>query len=75
MASCPFCSDVLLRHIRSGQAYWLCRRCRTEILEQEFGRTNEVDLKQRAVVKDGVFSVVGHVSPKVKISDLPMQMP
>lgn len=32
MTSCPFCSDILLRHIRAGQIYWLCRRCHTEIL-------------------------------------------
>ncbi|WP_181357505.1 hypothetical protein [Stenomitos frigidus] len=34
MASCPLCSDILLRHIRSGKSYWLCRRCRLEILEK-----------------------------------------
>jgi hypothetical protein len=33
MATCPVCSDVLLRHIRNGQTYWLCRRCRSEIQE------------------------------------------
>jgi ribosomal protein L37AE/L43A len=33
MANCPFCSSVLLRHIRSGQVYWFCRRCRTEVLK------------------------------------------
>lgn len=31
-SSCPFCSHVLLRHIRSGSVYWLCRRCREEIV-------------------------------------------
>ncbi|MDX2240382.1 MAG: hypothetical protein NW224_06855 [Leptolyngbyaceae cyanobacterium bins.302] len=36
MANCPFCSDTLLRHIRSGKSYWLCRRCRSEILEVDF---------------------------------------
>ncbi|MGI0488214.1 hypothetical protein ACN4EK_22460 [Pantanalinema rosaneae CENA516] len=30
--SCPFCSHVLLRHVRSGSVYWLCRRCREEII-------------------------------------------
>ncbi len=34
MANCPVCSDILLRHIRSGQTYWFCRRCRVEILEE-----------------------------------------
>jgi hypothetical protein len=34
MADCPLCTDVLLRHIRSGQTYWFCRRCRVEITEQ-----------------------------------------
>lgn len=36
MADCPLCSDILLRHIRSGQTYWLCRRCRLEILEKSY---------------------------------------
>ncbi len=36
MATCPLCSDILLRHIRSGQPYWLCRRCRLEILEESY---------------------------------------
>jgi len=31
MTKCPVCSDVLLRHIRSGRSYWLCRSCRLEI--------------------------------------------
>ncbi|GEM_PF-1736464 len=34
MSNCPLCSDVLLRHIRSGKMYWLCRRCRLEHLER-----------------------------------------
>lgn len=33
MANCPFCSSVLLRHVRASQMYWFCRRCRTEILK------------------------------------------
>lgn len=33
MATCPFCSDILLRHARAGQSYWLCRRCRTELID------------------------------------------
>lgn len=33
MATCPLCSDTLLHHFRSGQSYWLCRRCRTEITD------------------------------------------
>lgn len=33
MTNCPFCSDILLRHVRSGATYWLCRRCRTELVE------------------------------------------
>jgi hypothetical protein len=36
MTSCPLCSDVLLRHLRSGKPYWLCRRCRLEILEKNY---------------------------------------
>ncbi len=34
MANCPLCSDVLLRHVRSKQTYWFCRRCRIEISEE-----------------------------------------
>ena len=33
MVKCPCCSDTLLRHIRSGQTYLLCRSCRLEILD------------------------------------------
>ena len=33
MLDCPCCSDILLRHARSGQSYYLCRRCRFEIPE------------------------------------------
>lgn len=33
MTNCPLCSDILLRHVRSGHTYWLCRRCRVEIGE------------------------------------------
>ncbi|HEY9884001.1 MAG TPA: hypothetical protein V6C98_10375 [Thermosynechococcaceae cyanobacterium] len=36
MAHCPLCSDILLRHIRSSQPYWLCRRCRFEILGESY---------------------------------------
>ncbi|MBW4691041.1 MAG: hypothetical protein KME27_04655 [Lyngbya sp. HA4199-MV5] len=35
MTTCPLCSDILLRHLRSGKPYWLCRRCRVEILEKK----------------------------------------
>jgi hypothetical protein len=24
---CPSCSDILLRHIRSGEIYWRCSTC------------------------------------------------
>jgi hypothetical protein len=34
MIKCPCCSDTLLRHIRSGQTYLLCRSCRLEILDE-----------------------------------------
>lgn len=33
MANCPFCSNVLLRHVRAGEMYWFCRRCRVEVLQ------------------------------------------
>lgn len=26
-STCPCCSDVLLRHVRSGQIHWRCRHC------------------------------------------------
>ncbi|MBW4621496.1 MAG: hypothetical protein KME17_19315 [Cyanosarcina radialis HA8281-LM2] len=28
MNDCPFCSEPLLRHVRSGSLYWYCCRCR-----------------------------------------------
>lgn len=34
MANCPFCSNVLLYHIRAQKTYWFCRRCRTELSAQ-----------------------------------------
>ena len=46
MNNCPFCSDVLLRHISSGKSYWLCRRCRTEILDREFSQITVADQNQ-----------------------------
>lgn len=33
MANCPFCSSVLLRHVRASEMYWFCRRCRVEVLQ------------------------------------------
>lgn len=38
MASCPCCSDILLRHVRSRKTYLYCRRCRLEILEAGYGQ-------------------------------------
>ncbi len=40
MANCPFCSSVLLRHVRAGEMYWFCRRCRTEVLQTKFSQSN-----------------------------------
>lgn len=31
MATCPCCSDQLLRHIRKGSLYWFCRSCYSEM--------------------------------------------
>lgn len=31
MPICPCCSNLLLRHIRQGTVYWLCRSCRAEM--------------------------------------------
>lgn len=41
MASCPCCSNLLLRHIRQGGVYWLCRSCHAEMpnFEELFDRT------------------------------------
>ncbi|HEY9847595.1 MAG TPA: hypothetical protein V6D03_15540 [Candidatus Caenarcaniphilales bacterium] len=33
MSFCPCCSDLLLRHVRVGQTYLYCHRCRFESLE------------------------------------------
>jgi hypothetical protein len=27
MPACPYCSDVLLRHIHGESLYWFCRSC------------------------------------------------
>jgi ribosomal protein L37AE/L43A len=29
--SCPYCSNALLRHIRSGVLYWRCSSCYQEM--------------------------------------------
>jgi DNA-directed RNA polymerase subunit M/transcription elongation factor TFIIS len=31
MSICPCCSNLLLRHIRQGTLYWLCRSCWAEM--------------------------------------------
>jgi hypothetical protein len=58
MFTCPICSDVLLPHIRAGQAYFLCRSCRLEVHEtsssknvqlQEFLEAKRRDNYQRSL--------------------------
>ncbi len=61
MASCPFCSDILLRHVRSGQSYWLCRRCRTEILDHRV-EPKSGDRSPEEVVNDPIISTAGKIS-------------
>jgi ribosomal protein L37AE/L43A len=29
--ACPICANQVLRHIRSGTVYWLCRHCRQAV--------------------------------------------
>lgn len=43
MSTCPCCSNLLLRHIRHGTLYWLCRSCRAEM-------PNFTDRQQTTVV-------------------------
>ncbi|MGI0484548.1 hypothetical protein ACN4EK_03865 [Pantanalinema rosaneae CENA516] len=31
MATCPYCSAKLLRHVRDTQIYWFCRHCWWEL--------------------------------------------
>lgn len=31
MQNCPCCSDKLLRHVKGGSTYWLCRSCWQEM--------------------------------------------
>jgi DNA-directed RNA polymerase subunit M/transcription elongation factor TFIIS len=31
MATCPCCSNLLLRHIRQQGIYWFCRSCHAEM--------------------------------------------
>lgn len=47
MTKCPFCSDVLLRHIRAGKSYWLCRHCRLELSGKKSG--HEIDLISKSL--------------------------
>ncbi|MBF2027864.1 MAG: hypothetical protein IGS48_14060 [Oscillatoriales cyanobacterium C42_A2020_001] len=73
MANCPFCSDVLLRHIRAGQAYWLCRRCRTEILDKNFEQAVFLKNRQKAV-SDSAVPALGQSQLTMKFDDLAIQI-
>lgn len=39
MSICPCCSNLLLRHIRQGTLYWLCRSCWAEMPNFEEGQS------------------------------------
>ncbi|MDX2231540.1 MAG: hypothetical protein NW220_18025 [Leptolyngbyaceae cyanobacterium bins.349] len=70
MANCPFCSDILLRHIRAGQSYWLCRRCRTEILEEESHQANPAnsDRKPQIIEEASPQAKLNHSSAKIELN-------
>jgi hypothetical protein len=40
MNTCPCCSHVLLRHIRSHEVYWFCRNCWQEMPEMSVKKMN-----------------------------------
>ncbi|NJP08179.1 MAG: hypothetical protein HC866_00815 [Leptolyngbyaceae cyanobacterium RU_5_1] len=67
MNPCPFCSDILLRHVRVGQTYWLCRHCRLEILA--------IDQASVATLSSAAeISSYSQTQPKVKLDDLSHQV-
>lgn len=61
MASCPFCSSVLLRHVRSGQMYWFCSRCRTDVLS--------TDAHPSVALSTPLDSLVGGSQTHVKLNE------
>ncbi len=45
MLNCPCCSDILLRHTRSGQAYLLCQGCRIELPDGRIEQSTPLEAK------------------------------
>lgn len=44
MSNCPYCSNQMLRHIRSHQVYWFCRHCWQEVIKSEITTEPRRDL-------------------------------
>jgi ribosomal protein L37AE/L43A len=63
MTECAFCSDTLLRHIRSGQTYWFCRRCRIEFRSEVLERNLDPYQKHPAIEQ----SLLEIVSPSLPV--------
>lgn len=70
MATCPYCSDVILHQIRHHEVLWFCRRCWAEIPEAVVQQTMLSDrlptppkplpAKHRLVVLSSQRSVTTH---------------
>lgn len=73
MASCPFCSDILLRHIRSGQSYWLCRSCRTEIADEKIEK-KPLDEAHENRVGEGTLPSPNKLHTRTPLHDLPISL-
>ncbi|MBD1870666.1 hypothetical protein H6F93_21885 [Leptolyngbya sp. FACHB-671] len=59
MASCPCCSDQMLRHIRHNQTYWFCRSCWQEMpLMQPSLNLVSASLERRFVLANAERSLV-----------------
>lgn len=44
MATCPYCSNQLLRHIRSNQTYWFCRHCWEEMSDADLNHSHSFSI-------------------------------
>lgn len=50
MNYCPCCSHQMLRHIRSDQTYWFCRRCWSEMPDLKIVSSRNTITKKNLVI-------------------------
>lgn len=67
MANCPFCSSVLLRHIRTRQVYWVCRHCRTEVLKTNDNQAISLSTSPDCLLSGSQANVKLNESPPVSL--------